>query len=195
MFDVATRPQPARNAAAVAGVPFDWRLTPPAPASTYPWTNYATSTGTPEVFADVLQTYALAMEDSLATAVIISLFTDRRAGRDDALPLGQSDRRGWVGDEFMGEGFDTRPSRWGNLLWLVYVSKTLPQILEFARFTVREGLQWLVDAGIASSVDVEASWVGELSARLALRITIRQPDQADPVYDVLWGTTISRSMQ
>lgn len=192
MFDVATRPQPARTAAAVVGVPFDWRLAPPAPATSYPWTDYTSPTGQPQAYADVLATYALELEDTLATAVTISVFTDRRAGRDDKLPWGQADRRGWVGEEFMVEGFDARVRPWGNLLWLVYISKTVRDVLELARFTTRESLQWLVDDEIASRVDVEASWVGERQDRLALRITIYRPDQVQPVYDVLWGTTIRR---
>lgn len=192
MFDVATRPQPARTAAAVVGVPFDWRLAPPAPAANYPWTDYTSPTGQPQAYADVLATYALELEDTLATAVTISVFTDRRAGRDDKLPWGQTDRRGWVGEEFMAEGFDARVRPWGNLLWLVYISKTVRDVLELARFTTRESLQWLVDDEIASRVEVEASWVGERQDRLALRITIYRPDQVQPVYDVLWGTTIRR---
>ena len=57
--------------------------------------------------------------------------------------------------------------------------------------TVPRLLGW-AEAEIASRVDVEASWVGERQDRLALRITIYRPDQVQPVYDVLWGTTIRR---
>jgi phage gp46-like protein len=196
MFDVATRPQPLQgDAAQVFGLPFDWRLTQPSPAAEYPWWNYASSTGVPEKYVDMLQTYALELEDTLQTAVIISLFTDARAGRDDKLPLNQADRRGWVGDEFMVDDFDGRPDPWGSKLWLVYISKTTADVLEAARFSAQECLAWMVRAGIASRVDVTAQWAGERMDRLALRVAIYRPGQAQPVYDVLWGTTFTRSVQ
>lgn len=195
MFDVATRPQPARTAAAVLGLPFDWRLTAPAPAASYPWTDYTGPTGAPQPYVDVLATYALELEDTLTTAVIISLFTDRRADRDAVLPFNQVDRRGWVGDEFMADGFDERVDAWGSMLWLCYHTKTESQILEAARFAAQEALAWLVRAEIASRVEVTTQWAGERQDRLAVRPTIYKPDQASPVYDVLWGTTMRRAVQ
>jgi len=191
MFDVATRPQPSRTPSAALGLPFDWRLTAPAPAANYPWTDYTGPTGVPQPYVDVLATYALELEDTLSTAVIISLFTDRRAGRDDVLPLNQTNRRGWVGDEFMGDGFDTRTDAWGSMLWLCYVTKLTADVLERARFAAQEALAWMVRDGIASRVDVTAEWVGE---RLAVRPTIYQAGQAAPVYDVLWGTSLRRAI-
>lgn len=198
MFDVATRPQPARSvqdASAVLGMPFDWRLTEPAPATSYPWTDYTGPTGVPQAYADVLATYALELEDTFSTAVIISLFTDARAGRDDKLPLNETDRRGWVGDEFMGDGFDTRSDVWGSPLWLCYITKTTTDVLERARFGAQESLAWMIRAGLASRVDVTTLWVGDRLDRLAVRPTIYKPDQVQPVYDVLWGTSLRRAIQ
>ncbi len=187
MFDLATRPQPARDAAAVFGVPFDLRLTAPAPASTYPWSDYGTGLPVPQV--DVLETFALQLEDTLQTAVILSLFTDARAGRDDVLPLNQTNRRGWVGDEFMGvDGVDA----WGSLLWLVYIGKATADALETAQFYAHEALAWMVRDGIASRVEATAQWVGPNLDRLAVRPVIYRPDQVAPVYDVLWGTSVRR---
>ena len=40
----------------------------------------------------------LALEDGMATAVILSLFLDARARADDALPDGGTDRRGFWAD-------------------------------------------------------------------------------------------------
>jgi phage gp46-like protein len=192
MFDLATQPQPNRaNVAVLAGVPFDWRLLAPAPARAYPWTDYSDPYTGPASYAQMLETYALAMEDTLATAVVLSLFTDRRASRDDALPTNQTDRRGWVGEEFVAADFDTRPDNWGSALWLLPGKATL-DVLEQARFAAQEALAWLVRDGIASRVEVTAEWVGERGDRLAVRPTIYQPNQTQPVYDVLWGTSIRR---
>jgi len=52
--------------------------------------------------------------DPLARAVIISLFTWRRANPDDVLPAGD-DRQGWFGDTFA----EVRGDRIGSRLWLL----------------------------------------------------------------------------
>jgi phage gp46-like protein len=192
MFDVATRPQSGRSAAAVFGVPFDWRLTAPAPAAAYPFTDYTSGVAVPGV--EVLKTFALELEDTLSTAVILSLFTDRRAERDDQLPLHQTDRRGWLGDEFMGDGFDSRVDSLGSALWLCYVTKTTTNVLERARFAAQEALAWMVRDEIASRIDVTALWAGERLDRLAVRPTIYRPDQVRPVYDVLWATSLTKGI-
>lgn len=193
MFDIATRPQPASlNAGAVFGVPFDWRLTVPLPASNYPWSDFASPTGQPQRYADQLATYAVELEDTLQTAIILSLFTDKRAGLDDVLPRNETNRRGWVGNEFMESSAAAVRDDWGNLLWLCYIGKVTNDVLRFAEFTCREGLAWLVRDGIASRVAVTAQWVGERADRLAVRPQIFQSDQASPVYDVLWGTSIKK---
>ena len=196
MFDVATRPQPASlNAGAVFGVPFDWRLTVPLPASSHPWADFASPTGEPQRYADVLAAYAVELEDSLQTAIIVSLFTDRRASADDRLPLNETNRRGWVGDEFMPTAAGAARDDWGTRLWLCYSGKVTADVLPFAEFTCREGLQWLVRDGIASRVAVTAQWVGERADRLAVRPQIYQPGRSSPVYDVLWGTSVKRMAQ
>lgn len=193
MFDLATRPQPAADAAALVGVPFDLRLAPPTRVAAYPWTDYLSPTGAPQPGVDMLATYALELEDTLSTAVIVSLFTDRRATRDDTLPLNVTDRRGWVGEEFMGEewaGADAQA--WGSALWLCMTGKATTDVLERARFAAQEALAWLVRDGIAARVDVATEWVGERQDRLAVRATIYRPAEVRPVYDVLWGTSIRR---
>lgn len=196
MFDVATRPQPnSLNAAAVFGVPFDWRLTLPAAPSSFPWTDFSSPSGVPQQCADMLATYALQLEDTLQTAIILSLFTDKRASADDKLPLNETNRRGWVGDEFMPGSAATSRDDWGTLLWLCYIGKVTGDIPGFAEFTCKEGLQWLVRDGIASRIAVTAQWVGERADRLAVRPQIYQPQQASPVYDVLWGTSVRRMTQ
>jgi phage gp46-like protein len=196
MFDVATRPQPkTADASRAAAVPFDWRLVTPGPAVNYSWKDFLQPDGVPVVYADVLATYSVELEDTLQTAVIISLFTDRRAGADDKLPVGHVDRRGWVGEEFAADGFDTRSDPWGSLLWTCYGGKSSQELLERARFAAFEALEWMVRAGVASRVEVTAQWVGERQDRLAVRPAIYKPGQVAPVYDVLWGTSIRRLAQ
>ncbi|EOM5101013.1 phage GP46 family protein [Escherichia coli] len=64
----------------------------------------------------------LLTDNSLLTAVIISLFTDRRALDSDEIPDGTRDRRGWWGDSFR-----ERPV--GSRLWLLSREKTLSSVV------------------------------------------------------------------
>ena len=147
----------------------------------------------------------------MSTAVILSLFTDRRAGIDDTLPLRQTDRRGWVGDEFVGAGLglgagigsglgsslgSSSNDAWGSGLWLLAAGKATANVLELARFSAREALAWLLRDGIASRIDCTAQFVpsgpDRRLERLAIRPTIWQPQQVSAVYDVLWGTSLQR---
>lgn len=182
MFDIATRtPTTGRT-------PFDLQLLTPLPASAYAWHDFATADGEPITYAEQLRTFALGLEPTLQTAIVLSLFTDRRAGPDDALPAGVTDRRGWVGEEFVGDG-----EPWGSLLWLLYTGKATADVLERARFAAQEALDWMVRDGVASRVVVTAEWVAaEGAERLAIRPQIYQGDDAAPVYDVLWGTSLRR---
>ena len=109
----------------------------------------------------------LLTDDSLLTAVLISLFTDRRALASDEIPDGTRDRRGWWGDSF-------RPRPIGSRLWLLRREKTLASVISRARAYADEALGWLSQDGVASSVVCHAERVGH--ARLALSVRITLPD-------------------
>lgn len=183
MFDIATTPQ------ATTGAPFDWRLCVPAPVAAMTWTDYAQVA--PVQGVTQLAAYAVQLDDTLQTAIILSLFTDRRASADDLLPNGVTNKRGWLGDAFMGEQGDV----WGSRLWLCYGGKVADDLLERARFAAKEALAWLVRDGIAGRVDVSSEWVPSGTGRadrLAVRPVIYQSSNKSPIYDVLWGTSIRR---
>lgn len=188
MFDIATRPPSKTASGSGLSLPFDWSLLTPTAPSAYPWSDFTGLDGVVQRGVEQLQTFALELEPTLQTAITISLFTDRRAGRDDRLPAGVTDRRGWVGDEFMNPGEET-----GSLMWLLYVGKVTPDVLARAKFTCSEALAWMVRTEVASRVVVDASWVATAKGDvLAVRPQIYQADQASPVYDVLWGTSLLR---
>lgn len=111
----------------------------------------------------------LAEDDGLETAVVLSLFTDRRAEEDDALPGGGDDRRGFWGDAWP----DVPGDRIGSRLWLLHREKQTPAVLGRAQQYAREALTWLIDDGIASAVDVVASI--PRGGILALEIGITRP--------------------
>ena len=114
--------------------------------------------------------FLLANDDGLATAVIISLWTDRQANSDDVLPSG-TDRRGWWGDELSATAGD----KIGSRLWLNDSAKQLASVLLQDRAYAIEALQWLIDDGVASAVDVVAS--NPRTGVRALDIAITRPGQ------------------
>lgn len=93
----------------------------------------------------------LSIEEGLATAVLMSLFTDRRALDDDELPDTRSDdKRGWWGDLIDGIPDDLI----GSKLWLLSRSKTTPEVLLQAEDYIREALEWMITDDIAASIDI-----------------------------------------
>lgn len=122
----------------------------------------------------------LTEEGGLETAVILSLFTDRRAADDDTLPDGSEDRRGWWGD--LVPLYPDQPL--GSRLWLLYREKQLPVVLERARAYAEEALAWLVQCGAAARVGVTAS--NPRSGWLVLDVAIEAPDQGPQTYQYSW---------
>ncbi|WP_299733976.1 phage GP46 family protein [uncultured Endozoicomonas sp.] len=123
----------------------------------------------------------LAPDTSLETAVLLSLFTDRRAEPGD-VPAGE-DPKGWWGDSYAQSD-----DRIGSRLWLLKRSKLLPETAERARGYARESLQWLLDDGITSDVSVTAEL--HRPDRLNLSVILRRPDgrQESYQYPDLWET-------
>lgn len=121
----------------------------------------------------------LATDEGLQTAVILSLFTDRRAEPADRLPDGTNDRRGyWV------DVYNDRPL--GSRLWLLFREKEQDEVLRRAKTYAEEALAWLVEDEIAESVEVEARHVRRDT--LGLRVVIRQGDRQvlERQYDYVW---------
>lgn len=119
----------------------------------------------------------LAIEDTLVTAVIISLLSDRRANLDDKLPYLKQvtgpippDRRGWCGDALSEVSGD----RIGSRLWLLSRAKQTDENLQLAIDCGNEALQWLIDDSKASSIDVAASWTAP--GRMDMSVLITRPD-------------------
>lgn len=117
----------------------------------------------------------LAFDDGLQTAVIISLFTDRRVAEDE-LPPGETDRRGWWGDTLNEDPED----RTGSKLWLLARSKQTADVPVKAEEYAEEALAWLVEDGIARAVSAAAEWIAR--GVLALCIAIALHDGSDREY-------------
>lgn len=120
----------------------------------------------------------LAGGTDLETAVLISLFTDRRADPDDAIPDGTTDPRGWWGD--MDED---RPI--GSKLWLLERAKATEAVRLQAQDYISDALQWLVDDGVAEAVEVVTQWQGP--GFLAAGVVVVEPDGRQSVFNYQWA--------
>jgi phage gp46-like protein len=118
--------------------------------------------------------------DPLVRAVIVSLFTWRRARPDDELP--GSARMGWWGDSFASVDGD----RIGSRLWLLARAKLTAQTVARAREYAQEALAWLVADGVASRVEVEAERMGTTGLALACRITRSDGRTVDLRFSNVW---------
>ena len=109
----------------------------------------------------------------LGTCVFISLFTDRRAGPDDGLPA--ADRRGWPGDALA----EVEGDRIGSHLWLLRRAKESEETRALAEDHVRTALQWMLDDGLVSAIEVEVQWVAR--GVLGVRVDCQGGSDAAPL--------------
>ena len=113
----------------------------------------------------------------LGTSALISLFTDRRAGGDDGLP--PAERRGWVGDVLA----EVPGDRYGSRLWLLKREKQTEETRIRAEEYAREALEWMVDDGLVSAIEVEAAWVAP--GMLGLRLRFDGGSDVAPLVEML----------
>lgn len=116
--------------------------------------------------------------DLLTRAVLISLFSWRRAERDDeaAQPYG------WWGDSYPTKEND----RIGSRLWLLTRRKLTNKTPQQAREFIQQALSWMIDDGVAARLNVTCERTG--LDTLAAGVTIWQQDGSrhDITFDDLW---------
>lgn len=116
----------------------------------------------------------------LDTAVLISLFTRRRARDDDKLPDSKGHREGWWADAFSEVDGDQIGSR----LWLLSRSTPTRRTLNLAKAYCEEALQWLIDDGIAESVDVTVERYNQDT--IAVAVEILKPTRPTTRWSGVW---------
>lgn len=122
----------------------------------------------------------------LNTAVIMSLFTDRRASDDDVLPSSSDDKRGSWMDSFP----DVEGDKIGSRLWLLDRAKLTQDTVDKVKYYCEEALAWLVQDGIAKAVNVVTEIVRKHPLGIiAATIDIVRPDGNIERYKFadLWG--------
>lgn len=124
-------------------------------------------------------TPASSVTDDLMRAVIISLFTWRRANADDAT---EGQKMGWWADSFA----EIQNDKTGSRLWLLARAKVVNDSINLATEYAQEALQWLQEDGIAARVEAIAERIGK---DVALMVTITRNDgTVMPIrFDNLWG--------
>lgn len=125
--------------------------------------------------ADLLQEGgALATDDGMRTAILISLFSDARAPAGAVLPEPGADPRGWWGDAFAPDASASDPAAGaiGSTLWLLRRAKITPAAIEQARQAAHAALTWLVRDGVVSALAVEAAARGHW---LTIGVTVDRP--------------------
>lgn len=122
---------------------------------------------------------ASANTDPLTRAVVISLFTWRRAQPDD----NTEKFYGWWGDTWP----TVQNDRIGSRLWLLTREKLTNNTAIRARTYITQALQWMIDDGVAARIetDVSRNSLNTLSAA----VTIFQADgnRHNITFDDVWS--------
>lgn len=130
-----------------------------------------------------------ATDDGLRTAIIISVWSDARATEDDLARFGRAgeDPRGFWADSIapVAAGDNT-----GSLLWLLARAKQSEETRRIAQDMIRAALQWVIDDGLAKSVEVFAQWTRP--GVLAWRASLLKVDGAR--FDVEWHLTLKEAV-
>jgi len=130
----------------------------------------------------------LTHDGGIETAVLMSLFTDRRARDDDKLlDIDFRDKKGWWGDLVSP---DVDGDEIGSRLWLLSRSKTTEEALVRAKEYSKEALQWMIDDKVASSIDISTErmldkpdgWMG-----IKIKIIKTNEEKLHLRYNIQWS--------
>ena len=100
--------------------------------------------------------------DPLTRAVVISLFTHRRADPDDNVDVPM----GWWGDTWPVVAND----RYGSKLWLLQRSNLTNALVNTVRNYLHDPLQWMQEDGVVTRIDIDIQRTGinELGNKIVL---------------------------
>ena len=104
------------------------------------------------------------LQDSLTRSVIISLFSWRRADEGDDIESDVS-KQGWWGDSFSTD-------RIGSKLWEILRQKLNDETIAKAQEYSRAALQWMIEDGLVTEINVEAERDSSDFNRLNLKVEL-----------------------
>jgi len=108
--------------------------------------------------------------DQLVRAVVLSLFTWRRAEVIDVAP-GES-RFGWCGDSISSIQGD----KFGSRLWLLARQNVTARTLQRAKEYCAEALQWLIADGVCATMEITVERFGRNG--IAVGIVLYRADRS-----------------
>lgn len=136
-----------------------------------------------------LDGFDLARDDGLESAVLVSLFTDRRARAEQLRPEeDKSDLRGWWGDfnpEVAGD-------QTGSLLWLLAREKQTPETLARAKQYCDQALAWMVQDRAASRVNVAVRYPTRGWMEIAVEVIRPDARRVQYRYDYEWAAQATK---
>ncbi|HEY1035539.1 MAG TPA: phage GP46 family protein [Pseudoxanthomonas sp.] len=132
----------------------------------------------------------LARDDGLESAVLVSLFSDRRATPEQIRPGDDpSDLRGWWGDfnpPVIGD-------QTGSLLWLLRREKQTSETLARARQYAEQALRWLLDDRVAKAIAVQTEYGAPGVMHIGVEITRPDASRVRYQYDYEWAAQAAKA--
>lgn len=119
----------------------------------------------------VLEDRDVKRDNGLETSILISLFSDRLALRDDVLQNDNINRAGWWGDEVPMK-YNRNDDYIGSRLWLIERSKTTNETIENAKLYIKESLQWIIDDKVAENIYIDVWKVENVKDTIGISINI-----------------------
>lgn len=133
------------------------------------------------LFDLVLSNQSFETVDGFETAIIISLLTDARASA--AAVQTPSRRRGWIGNILTADN----GRQLGSRLWTFEQARLTVAVLNDLSVAAQESLAWMVEDGIAKSVNASAEKINDRQVNvLVVIVTIEGKEKR---YSVLWRQT------
>lgn len=112
-------------------------------------------------------------KSTLTRAVLISLFTWRRALTDD--PVDDEETFGWWGDSYP----DIADDRIGSRLWLLRRVKLTDATQRDAEFYANESLRWLLDDGHVIAIEISSEKADISRLNLTVILTVPGGDRIE----------------
>lgn len=131
----------------------------------------------------------LARDDGFESAVLISLFTDRRASLEQ-IRAGEdkADLRGWWGDY----AAEVEGDQTGSLLWLLRREKQTRETLTRARQYAEQALAWMIEDRAVRQISVTAEYAG--IGMMHIGVDLFRPDGTRLTYryDYEWAAQAAK---
>lgn len=122
------------------------------------------------------------MQDSLSRAIVISLFSWKRADENDIYDK-ELGKQGWWGDSLNNDKI-------GSKLWQLLRNKITTETIYQAEEMVFDALKWLIDDGICTDISVSVERDNDTPDRLNVSINLEQSGEhiTYQIKDLLNGT-------